>query len=85
MSQYPFVPWFVGTVAQAFPYTWLYNSTRGSLLLVTLFHVGMNTFGAVLPGVSVWGLAVVTCLAAIALVAAVGGGNLSRLERVRAS
>ncbi len=85
MSQYPFVPWFVGTVAQAFLYTWLYNSTRGSLLLATLFHVGMNTFGAAIPGVSVWGLAAVSCLSALVLLVVVGGRNLSRQERVRAA
>ncbi|PWH12685.1 MAG: CPBP family intramembrane metalloprotease [Anaerolineae bacterium] len=47
MSEYPFLPWFVSTVAGAFLYTWLYNSTRGNLLLVTLFHVALNTFGVV--------------------------------------
>ncbi|MFN3335046.1 MAG: hypothetical protein ACK47M_21300, partial [Caldilinea sp.] len=30
-------------------YTWLYNSTRGSLLLVTLFHASDNTAAMFLP------------------------------------
>lgn len=83
MAEYPFLPWFVGTVAQAFIYTWLYNSTKGSVLLVALFHVALNTFGAVVAGVSVIALMLVYGLAAIALIAALGGVHLSRQERVR--
>jgi membrane protease YdiL (CAAX protease family) len=42
--------WFtVFTVSVAILYTWLYNNTRGSLLLVTLFHASGNTFGVFLP------------------------------------
>jgi membrane protease YdiL (CAAX protease family) len=42
--------WFtVFTVSVAVLYTWLYNNTRGSLLLVTLFHASGNTFGAFMP------------------------------------
>ena len=42
--------WFtVFTVSVAVLYTWLYNNTRGSLLLVTLFHASGNTVGAFLP------------------------------------
>jgi len=42
--------WFtVYTVSVAILYTWLYNNTRGSLLLVTLFHASGNTFGMFLP------------------------------------
>jgi membrane protease YdiL (CAAX protease family) len=42
--------WFlVFVVAEAVLYTWLYNNTRGSLLLVTIFHASGNTAGAFLP------------------------------------
>jgi len=42
--------WFtVYTVSVAVLYTWLYNNTRGSLLLVTIFHASGNTFGIFLP------------------------------------
>jgi len=42
--------WFtVFTVSVAVLYTWLYNNTRGSLLLVTLFHASGNTFGMFMP------------------------------------
>ncbi|MCX7682366.1 MAG: CPBP family intramembrane metalloprotease [Anaerolineae bacterium] len=81
MSGYPFLPWFIGTVAVTFIYTWLYNSTQGSLLPVTLFHIALNTF-VVVSGVSVVALAIAYCLIAIALTVALGGRHLSRRERV---
>ncbi len=82
MSEYPFLPWFIGTVAETFVYTWLYNSTGGSILLVALFHVVLNTAGALIPGVSVLVLAILYCLLAVALAAIFGSKNLSRRERV---
>src|SRR5262245_18364426 len=39
----------VGVVAKPVLLTWMYNGTRGSLLLVTLFHASGNAAGAVLP------------------------------------
>lgn len=84
MAEYPFLPWFIGTVAGAFIYTWLYNSTKGSILLVALFHVALNTFGVVVSDVSIVVLAILYCLVAIALIASFGSTNLSRQERVRA-
>ena len=39
----------VKILVEAVLYTWLYNNTRGSLLLVTLFHAAGNTGGAFLP------------------------------------
>ncbi len=42
--------WFtVKILAEAVIYTWLYNNTKGSLLLVTLLHASGNTGGAFLP------------------------------------
>ncbi|WP_333106687.1 MULTISPECIES: CPBP family intramembrane glutamic endopeptidase [unclassified Microcoleus] len=41
MSEFPFV-WFITIVADAFIYTWIYNSTKGSILLVALFHGSGN-------------------------------------------
>ena len=72
MSEYPFLPWLIGTVAEAFLYTWLYNRTGGSVLLVALFHVMLNTWGAVVPGVSVVAMAILYCLIALVLVAIAG-------------
>lgn len=82
MSEYPFLPWFIGTVAGAFIYTWLYNSTRGSVLLVALFHVALNTFGVVAAGIPVIMMTILNCLVAITLMAVFGSTNLSRQERV---
>ncbi|MCS6906754.1 MAG: type II CAAX endopeptidase family protein [Anaerolineales bacterium] len=84
MAEYPFLPWFVGTVAGAFLYTWLYNSTKGSLLPVALFHVSLNTFGVVITGVSIGILAILYVLVALVLVVVYGSINLSRQERIRA-
>ena len=42
--------WFMAHVlAASIVYTWLYNGTRGSLLLVTLFHASTNTAGVFMP------------------------------------
>lgn len=45
----PFPIIAVKIVADSVLYTWLYNNTRGSLLLVTLFHATGNTAGVFLP------------------------------------
>ncbi len=82
ISEYPFLPWFISTVTGAFIYTWLYNSTKGSLLLVTLFHIALNTFGVVISGVSIIILAILYVLVALVLIVIFGGANLSRRERV---
>ncbi|HEY5729101.1 MAG TPA: CPBP family intramembrane glutamic endopeptidase [Anaerolineales bacterium] len=43
--------WFtIAHLALAILYTWLYNNTRGSLLLVVLFHATGNTAAVLLPG-----------------------------------
>lgn len=44
-----FVFFMVAIVARAVLYTWLYNNTKGSLLLTTLFHASGNTGGILLP------------------------------------
>jgi membrane protease YdiL (CAAX protease family) len=42
--------WWMGDVmAKAVLLTWMYNNTKGSLLLVTLFHASFNTAGVLLP------------------------------------
>jgi uncharacterized protein len=41
MSEYPFL-WFIIIVTNASIYTWIYNSTKGSILLVALFHGSLN-------------------------------------------
>ncbi|HXF84055.1 MAG TPA: type II CAAX endopeptidase family protein [Anaerolineales bacterium] len=84
ISEYPFLPWFISTVAGSFIYTWLYNSTKGNLMLVALFHIAVNTFGVVISGVSIIALAILHVLVAFVLVVTFGGTNLSRRKRVYA-
>jgi len=43
-----FLWFFVSTVLVSIEYTWLYNSTKGSLLIVTLYHSSYNAFGLLL-------------------------------------
>lgn len=81
MSEYPFL-WFISIAADAFIYTWIYNSTKGSLLLVALFHGLGNIFGALITGVSPVAYALVSCVVAIVLIAVFGKVNLSRREKV---
>jgi uncharacterized protein len=83
MSEYPFL-WFISIVTDAFMYTWIYNSTKGSILLVALFHGSGNIVGAFIPGVSPVAYALVNCVVAIILIAVLGKLNLSRRERFRA-
>ena len=80
--------WFtVAHLALAVLYTWLYNNTRGSILLVVLFHATGNTAGMFLPvKFAVAGGVVENMLIALYIVAAVvvaliaGAENLSRTE-----
>ncbi len=82
MSRYPFVAWAIGVVAEAFVYTWLYNSTQGSVRAVALYHVLCNTYGPLLGSGSVWANCIVNVVMAGVIWAAFGGANLSRKTRV---
>lgn len=77
----------IAHIALAVLYTWLYNNTRGSLLLVTLFHASGNTAGMFLPvSFAVSGglveniLIVLYILAACAAVLTTGYERLSHTE-----
>ena len=82
--------WFmVDVLAKAVLLTWMYNGTRGSLLLVTLFHASFNTAGVLLPvantvsggnmGASIL-IYLLEAIVAIMVVAATGSERLSRSE-----
>lgn len=80
--------WFVvAHVALAVLYTWLYNNTRGSLLLVMLFHATQNTSGMFLPvsfakpgGIAQNMDIVLYIIAAVIVTLAAGAERLSRTE-----
>ncbi|ASJ08176.1 hypothetical protein A3L11_02620 [Thermococcus siculi] len=90
MASYPPVPFFVGIIAASVLYTWIFNGTGGSLLLVTLFHAAGNaTAGFLGEGVDIPGAipytALVTFVAAVIVVALFGWENLSRSGRTASS
>lgn len=84
--------WYViAHVALAVLYTWLYNNTRGSLLLVTLFHASGNTAGMFLPvsfavtgGIAENIMIVLYVIAAIVVAFTAGSGRLSHTEEKQA-
>lgn len=85
MSQYPPVGWAVGTVAAPVLYTWLFNNTGGSVLMVTIFHAMSNTAGRPAPDPAadvVPDTPVTTVLAAL-IVVVFGATHLSRRRERR--
>lgn len=79
-----FGPWVVLTIAASVIYTWLYNGTDGSLLIVVVFHAASNLPLTVLfeplDDITVPFLIYVALmvLAAVGVVLANGGERLSR-------
>jgi len=84
--------WFtIFSIALSILFTWLYNQTRGSLLLVTLFHASSNTAGMFLPvsfaaagGVASNLLILIYILAAMVVTFVAGPARLSRTEEKQA-
>jgi len=85
----PFEWFMIKNLAEAVLYAWLYNNTKGSLLLVTLFHAAGNTAGVFLPvantvsgnnlGAEIIYI-VLEILIAIVVVVIAGPARLSRTE-----
>jgi len=79
--------WYmVATMAKAVLFTWLYNNTKGSLLLVTFFHAASN-LGIFLPiantaeGQSAYITAIILeVIAAVVVTVIAGPARLSRTE-----
>ena len=76
----------VRTLAGAILYTWLYNSTRGSLLLTTILHASSNTAAVFLPmantasGSNVGASAIAVVLEIVAAIAVTGVAGPARLS-----
>jgi CAAX protease family protein len=81
-SQLPFLGFFINVISQAILLTWIFNSTRGSLLLCQLFHQSGNAWAGALvpvPDANVfWPFYVLNVLVAIGVVVVYGAARLSR-------
>jgi uncharacterized protein len=82
-----FLPFAISCVILSIFYTWMYNGTRGSLLIVVLLHAATNLplsivyapltlEGHVLP--AYWTFNAMLALAAVVLIARTGAATLSR-------
>lgn len=84
-ADWSFVSFLLSTIAMSVLYTWMYNNTRGSVLLAYLFHGAANTWSQVFsidhanPWVG-WIMAGLLVLAAVMVVAATGTEDLSRTK-----
>ena len=86
--------WFMAhTTIVSVLYTWLYNGTKGSLLLVTLFHAASNATGVFMPMANTVSsgnmgsyiiFVLLEMVAAILIVIATGPERLSRTESMQA-
>jgi len=81
-AQLPFLGFFINVMSQAIVLTWLFNSTRGSLLLCQLFHQSGNAWAGALvpvPDANIfWIFYVLNVLVAIGVVVVYGATRLSR-------
>jgi membrane protease YdiL (CAAX protease family) len=83
----PIVGFFMRIIAAAIILTWIYNNTRGSVLLAMLFHGSINAWSGVFygidtahtaPGFVYWTSIALFCLAALVVVIIYGPARLSR-------
>jgi membrane protease YdiL (CAAX protease family) len=80
-----FVGFLIGTVSLTVIFTWMYNHTRGSVLLAYLLHAGTNTWTRVFSidngnAVEGWILTGLTVLLAVIVLITAGPRDLSRSE-----
>lgn len=79
-SQISFLIFALTTTGYAVLITWIYNHTRGSVLLTLLFHTSLNTTEFFLPFALIgnWQGSVVVWLAVLIVVVVTGPARLSR-------
>ncbi len=73
----------IGTIGLSVLFTWLYNNTRGSVLLAYLLHAAINTWSRVFPidhapPLVGWFMTGVICLIAVIILFVFGPAHLSR-------
>jgi len=68
----------VNFIPVAIIYTWIYNNTKGSLLLVTLFHIGQQLSNNLLGVLPTYSDEALVWIVAIVIVAIEGAESLSR-------
>ena len=95
-SERELVPYLLAVLAYSVLITWLYNSTRGNLPIVILFHAAINTaakflmpeFESQYEATAWWCYAAVYVFAAVAVIAIAGASRLNtgfpRRDRVQA-
>ena len=73
--------WVLGLFSQAILYTWLYNSSRRSILMVALLHGGLTTFslGGGEDVAAIMGLTIL--IAAVVVIVVAGPSNLGRSHK----
>jgi uncharacterized protein len=82
-SDWSFFNFLISTIAMTVLYTWMYNNTRGSVLLAYLFHAAANTWSQVFSidhaNQSLnWIVAGLLVVAAVIVIVITGAENLSR-------
>ncbi len=77
------VGWFIGLVLGAIFLTWLYNSTRGSLMAIVLWHGLFNALVASEAAAGLIAAVMTTGIMVLAIIALIrsGGRNLTGLSR----
>lgn len=68
----------VNIVPVAILYTWIYNNTKGSLLLVTLFHIGQQLSNNLLGILPTYSGDILMWIVAVIIISIEGIGSLSR-------
>ena len=82
LSLFPVITKTFSIVPLAIIFTWVYNSTKGSLLLVWLFHVSITITGYFVPSLPTTNEEILSWAVAIIIVIAAGSTNLSHMKRI---
>ena len=87
-TDFPVLPFVVQGVALAVVFTWLYNSTHGSVLLAIILHGSFNAWLSTvwllredMDPITIWVMAVLVCVVALGVVVVYGTAHLSQLDR----